>query len=74
MCKVMLKAGFFLLLFVLATAFAQESPDANESAETQAQATEAGQTTEQAAEGAPEVFDPTEEISEDYSVEFPVDI
>ncbi len=38
------------------------------------QETGAQQAEEEVADGAPETFDPTEEVSEDYSIEFPVDI
>lgn len=62
------------MLLPVATA-AQESTVESEPDPVQAQQ-EAGpkQVTEGAAEGTPETFDPTEEISEDYSIEFPVDI
>jgi len=63
-----------LLLFVAAAVPAQEPPVASEPDSTEAQVTEDGQATEEVAERAPETFDPTEEISEDYSIEFPVDI
>ena len=70
-----LKAGLLLFLFVSAAAAAQEAPGAAEPevAQTRQQAAEQ-QAEEKAADVAPEFFDPTEEISEDYSIEFPVDI
>ena len=70
-----LKAGLLLFLFVSAAAAAQEAPGAAEpeAVQTRQQATEQ-QAEEKAADVAPEFFDPTEEISEDYSIEFPVDI
>ena len=70
-----LKAGLLLFLFVSTAAAAQEVPGAAEpeAAQARQQATEQ-QAEEKAADVAPEFFDPTEEISEDYSIEFPVDI
>ena len=62
-------------MLVAVTAVAQEAPDVaeTEAAQTRQQAAEQ-QAEEEAADVAPEFFDPTEEISEDYSIEFPVDI
>ena len=69
-----LKAGLFFLLFVTAVVVAQEPPVASEPDGTEAQVTDDEQATEEAAESAPEIIESTEEISEDYSIEFPVDI
>ena len=73
--SVILKAGLFVLLLAAAAVAAQDTPVAadRESAQAQ-QETGREQVEEEIAEGVPEDFDPTEEISEDYSVEFPVDI
>ena len=71
----MYRIAFFLVMFAAVTAVAQEAPVAADTDSAQAQQETAGrQAEEEVAEGAPETFDPTEEISEDYSVEFPVDI
>lgn len=73
--SVILKAGLFVLLFATAAVAAQETPVATEPDSAQAQQeTAERQAEEEVAEGVPEDFDPTEEISEDYPVEFPVDI
>ena len=71
----MYRIAFFLVIFAAVTAVAQDVPVAadTDSAQAQQESTER-QAEEEVAEGAPETFDPTEEISEDYSVEFPVDI
>lgn len=71
----MYRIAFFLVIFAAVTAVAQEVPVAadTDSAQAQQESTER-QAEGEVAEGAPEIFDPTEEISEDYSVEFPVDI
>ncbi len=65
----------FLLMFAAVAAVAQEVPVAADTDSAQAQQeTAERQAEEEVAEGVPEDFDPTEEISEDYAVEFPVDI
>lgn len=65
----------FLAVFVTVTVAAQEAPVTDEPDTAQArQETVEQQAEEKAADVAPEFFDPTEEISEDYSIEFPVDI
>ena len=71
----MYRIAFFLVIFAAVTAVAQDVPVAadTDSAQAQQESTER-QAEEEVAEGAPETFDPTEEISEDYSIEFPVDI
>ena len=70
-----LKAGLFVLLFAAAAVAAQDTPVAADTESAQAQQeTAERQAEEEMAEGVPEDFDPTEEISEDYPVEFPVDI
>ena len=62
-------------MFAAFMTVAQEAPVVSESETAQKQeAGEKQQVTEDVAEGAPELFDPTEEVSEDYSIEFPVDI
>ena len=66
---------FFLVMFATVTAVAQEVPVAADTDSAQAQQeTAERQAEEEMAEGIPEDFDPTDEISEDYSIEFPVDI
>ena len=69
-----LKLVLTFLLFVAAAVSAQESPVASEPDSTEAQVTEDEQVTEEIADSAPEIIESTEEISEDYSIEFPVDI
>ena len=69
-----LKTVFFLAMFATVAAAAQEAPVVSEPDTVPAQQAEQDQTEEDIAEGAPETFDPTEEVSEDYSIEFPVDI
>ncbi len=65
----------FLVMFAAVTAVAQEAPVAADTDSAQAQQeTAERQAEEEMVEGVPEDFDPTEEISEDYPVEFPVDI
>ena len=62
-------------MLVTVTVAAQEVPVTDEPDTAQArQKTAEQQDEEKAADVAPEFFDPTEEISEDYSIEFPVDI
>ncbi|MCY4210088.1 MAG: hypothetical protein OXE97_03390 [Gammaproteobacteria bacterium] len=64
-----------LVLFAAVTAVAQEVPIGAEPNSAQAkQETAEQQDEEEAAQVAPEFFDPTEEVSEDYPVEFPIDI
>ena len=71
----MYRIAFFLVMFAAVTAVAQEVPVAADTDSAQAQQeTAERQVEEEMAEGVPEDFDPTEEISEDYPVEFPVDI
>ena len=71
----MYRIAFFLTIFAAVTTVAQETPVAADTDSAQAQQESAErQAEEEVAEGAPETFDPTEEISEDYSIEFPVDI
>lgn len=71
----MYRTTFILAMLVAVTAVAQEVSDVAETETAQArQETAEQQAEEKAADVAPEFFDPTEEISEDYSVEFPVDI
>ncbi len=69
-----LKLVLTFLLFVAAAVTAQEPPVASEPDSTEAQVTVDEQVTEEVAESAPEIIESTEEISEDYSIEFPVDI
>ena len=69
-----LKGGLLLTLFVMAAVAAQEPPAAVEPGGTETQVTEDEQKTEEVAESAPEIIESTEEVSEDYSIEFPVDI
>ena len=65
----------FLAVFVTATVAAQEAPVTDKPDTAQArQETVEQQAEKKAADVAPEFFNPTEEISEDYSIEFPVDI
>lgn len=71
----MYRMTFFLVMFATVTAVAQEVPVAADTDSAQAQQeTAERQAEEEMAEGIPEDFDPTDEISEDYSIEFPVDI
>ncbi len=69
------RTALLLVLFAAVTAVAQEVPDGTEPNSAQAkQETTEQQDEEEAAQVAPELFDPTEEVSEDYSIDFPVDI
>lgn len=71
----MYRTTFILPMLVAVTAVAQEVPGVAETEAAQArQETAEQQAEEKAADAAPEFFDPTEEISEDNSVKFPVDI
>ncbi len=70
----MVKMIFILAMFAAVTVAAQQPPVAAEPDSVETQEKEEKQGAQDAAEGAPETFDPTEEISEDYSIEFPVDI
>ena len=71
----MVRIIFFLAMFSAVTVVAQDTPVITEPDTAQArQETSEQQAEEEAADGAPETFDPTEEVSEDYSIEFPVDI
>ena len=72
--NMILKSGFTLLLFFTAAVAAQEPPVAAEPDGTEAQVTEDEQVTGEVTEAVPEIIESTEEISEDYSIEFPVDI
>ena len=68
-------AVLLFMLFSAVTSAAQEIPDVAEPKAAQVQQETAEQQVgEDVADGAPETFDPTEEVSEDYSIEFPVDI
>lgn len=69
-----LKTGFFLLFFTAVTVVAQEPPVAQEPNAGEVEVTQERPVTQDATNESPETFDPTEEISEDYSIEFPVDI
>ena len=70
--ELMHKAIFFLVMIATVTVKSQEASDVSEP--DVAQQAENEQITEEAAEGAPDIIESTEEISEDYSIEFPVDI
>jgi hypothetical protein len=71
----MYRVTFFLVMFAAVAAVTQEVPDAADTeTATARQETGEQQAEEEAADVAPEFFDPTEEISEDYPIEFPVDI
>lgn len=70
----MFRMIFILAMFATVMVVAQEPHAVSESDSVETQEKEETQVTEDVAEGAPETFDPTEEISEDYSIEFPVDI
>ncbi len=71
----MYRIAFFLVIFAAVTVAAQEAPVVAEPEAVQgSQETGAQQAEEEIADGAPETFDPTEEVSEDYPIEFPVDI
>ena len=71
----MVRIIFFLAMFSAVTVVAQDTLVITEPDTAQArQETSEQQAEEEVAEGAPETFDPTEEVSEDYSIEFPVDI
>ena len=71
----MYRMTFFLVMFAAVTTVAQEAPGVAETGAAQVrQETTEQQAEEKEAERAPEFFDPTEEVSEDYSIEFPVDI
>ena len=67
---------FLVTVFAAVAATAQETPvvsERDDSAQAQ-QETHEQQGAEDVAEGAPETFTPTEELSEDYPEDFPVDI
>ncbi len=71
----MFRIIFCLVMFAAVMTAAQEAPVVSETETVPAEeAGEKQQVIEDVAEGAPETFDPTEEVSEDYSIEFPVDI
>ncbi len=66
-----------ILLLALAsfTAMAQQAADVSEAEAAQAQeGTGEPQAEQEIVDAAPDIFDPTEEVSEDYPVDFPVDI
>ena len=65
---------FYLALMVIVKADAQETPAASEPDTAQVQQSEQKPVKEEVAESAPEIIESTEEVSEDYSIEFPVDI
>ena len=69
----MYRTVFFLVIFTAVAAVAQDAPVVAEPDTTQAQQEERS-AEDEVVEGAPETFDPTEEVSEDYPIEFPVDI
>lgn len=69
-----IRAIFFLAMIVTVAAAAQEAPVVSEPDTVQGQQIEQKQVTKEVTESTPESFDPTEEVSEDYSIEFPVDI
>ncbi len=70
----MLKIVFFLVMFATVTVSAEDTPVTTEPEAGQAEAIEEKPAKQGTDDKAPETFDPTEEISEDYSIEFPVDI
>ncbi len=71
----MYRIAFFLVVFATVTVVAQDVSVTAEPDTTQVQQEKGERPAEdQVAESAPETFDPTEEVSEDYSIEFPVDI
>ena len=71
----MYRIAFFLVMFAAVPAVAQDVPVVAEPETAQVQQ-ETGERAagDEVAESAPETFDPTEEVSEDYPIEFPVDI
>ena len=68
----MYRIAFLLALFAAVTDAAQEATVATGS-DTRPETNEPRADAE-VEEDAPDTFDPTEEVSEDYSIEFPVDI
>lgn len=71
----MYRMTFFLVMFAAVTAVAQDVPVVAEPDTAQVQQETGERAAEdEVAESAPETFNPTEEVSEDYSIEFPVDI
>lgn len=71
----MFRTAFVLAMLIAVTVVAQEAPDVAETEAAQVQKeTVEQQVEEKAADDAPEFFDPTEEVSEDHSIDFPVDI
>ena len=64
----------FLAVVVAVNVSAQEVRETAKPESAQAQDADERPAEEEVTEGAPETFDPTEEVSEDYSIEFPVDI
>ena len=69
-----LKTGFILFFLGAVTVALQEIPVAQETDAGGVEQTEEKPVTQEVTDESPEAFDPTEEISEDYSIEFPVDI
>ena len=64
-----------MFVAVTVTVTAEDTPVDAEPGSTQAQQeTGEEQAKKEAADVVPEFFDPTEEVSEDYAIEFPVDI
>ena len=69
-----LKVIFVLWLYAATAAGAQESPVAPDANATEPRQGRDEPGAQDAEANAPQTFDPTEEVSEDYSIEFPVDI
>ena len=70
----MFRMIFILAMFATVMVVAQEPRVASEPDSVEPQDKEETQIAEDVAEGIPEVFDPTEELSEDNPEDFPVDI
>ena len=70
----MLKIVFLLVMLATVTISAQEAPVATEADAGKVEKTEEKPVAQDVEEKAPETFNPTEEVSEDYSIEFPVNI
>lgn len=69
-----LKPGLFLIMFATVAVLAQDNPGTADAEQREAETTEEKPVGEEPEDKAPETFDPTEEVSEDYSIEFPVNI
>ncbi len=70
----MLRVIFFLAMFAAVTIKAQETPVTTEPEAGQVKGTRERPVEQDAVEDAPDIIESTEELSEDYPADFPVDI